>query len=83
MPREYVNNAYDVISRMYSGQSYVYHTGFLARDRELHKPVNTLAADLYKYAQAGLIYLTQRKVRDDYYEYIVTRSSRRLKGALA
>ncbi len=65
----------------------IYHTGFLCKDRERARKygevlkradtVNSVAYMAQELSDAGRAYLTQRRLGDEVYEYIATRSSRK------
>ena len=65
----------------------IYHTGFLCKDRDRTKrygevlkradTVNSVAYMAQELSDAGRAFLTQRRLGDDVYEYIATRSSRK------
>lgn len=63
------------------GQSVVYHTGFLTKDREQgfsnlprdeRIKLHALAAELLEASDRGEGFLTQKKVGDNLYAYIYT-----------
>lgn len=60
------------------GERYVYHYGYLARDRDWansdgRTAIRQLANLAMGAAQTGLVHLVQRRLDDNYYEYIAER----------
>ena len=85
--------AIDKVREMIAFQTYpprtsmIYHTGFLCKDRERGRKygevlkratqVNSVAYMAQELSDAGRAFLTQRRLDDEVYEYIATRSSRK------
>lgn len=80
----------DKVRKMHPGQSFIYHTGFLAEDRETDDEVDTIATRYCLHGTppyfafghgcfsngTGLGRLTQNKLEDGKYEYKFTRNRR-------
>ena len=54
----------------------VYHIGNLVRASESHPHVGDLRARIWVLSDLGFLFLTQRRVGYDQFEYLATRSSR-------
>jgi hypothetical protein len=57
----------------------IYYTGFLAVERSgrANTELDKKAAELMKRAEAGEIFLTQRRIAPDLYEYLATEAKPR------
>jgi hypothetical protein len=55
------------------GPEQSYHHGILARDREFDAPLNRRAAKIYRRAQRGEIYLLQRRIAVNEFDYFYRR----------
>lgn len=65
------------VVRAKDGASVVYHVGLLPNDRLHNYAANKIAYALLQASDDGLVYLTQRKLDRNLFEYIATRSARK------
>jgi len=80
------------VSTAAPGETCIYHTGVLANDRE-HKDnsgitrgdrrLNLLAKFALRWEKEGVLYLLQRRIGVDKYDYIAVRASRPAMAAAA
>ena len=61
---------YQKVLQLKHGETYIYHSGFLASDRMVSIQLDTLAKLLTLLAKKKLIGLCQRRVSPMYYEYL-------------
>jgi hypothetical protein len=54
------------------GTTVCYHAGFIMKDRHKDPKVDAIAHDAWALYEAGRVLLTQRKIKDGLYEYLVT-----------
>jgi hypothetical protein len=54
------------------GSTVCYHTGFIMKDRHKDPKVDAIAHDAWSLYIAGRVLLTQRKINDMKYSYLVT-----------
>lgn len=66
-PTQFINDAE-------RGDSFVYHTGSLAIDRQGNDALDKQASDMLEYYQRGFVELIQRRVGKNKFEYVAVRT---------
>jgi hypothetical protein len=59
-----------------AGESLVWYRGFVMLDRSKDADVDALAADAWSLYEQGRALLTQRKLREFTYDYVITKKSK-------
>lgn len=69
------NNLNQFINDASRGDTYVYHTGCLAFDRQGNDLLDKRASEMLEYYQRGFVELIQRRVGKNKFEYTAVRTN--------